>query len=81
MLVISLSVFKVILCNVIATNGIEIGHIEKQVLSLSQNNQLLKEEIAKDTSLSQISPKAIDLGFNNSGSITSLSLDIPIALR
>lgn len=80
-LVVTFSIAKIIVVNLVATNGIEINQIEKQTNSIEQENKMLNGEIARLSSLRRIADEAIKLGFSNTGTVASLSQPAPLALR
>ena len=76
-----LSVAKIIMANLVATNGIEINQIEKQITGIDRENKSLNEEITKLSSIKRISEEAVRLGFASSSTVASLSQQTPLALR
>lgn len=76
-----LSFLKVILSNALATNGTIISRINEKIATTNGENQKLKEEIAQLGSLKRISQEAIKSGFVSNGTVVSVSMEIPIALR
>lgn len=64
----------------LATAGEVVKKLESEAKKLSQDNTLLKEEISKMGSLSQISSEAAKLGLGRSSQVLHLTPQIPVAL-
>jgi len=80
-LVFSLAIAKIFVANRLSTAGIRIEGIEQKTAILNDENNRLRGEITRLSSLSYISSQATKIGFKNNGSVASLTFDIPIALR
>lgn len=60
---------QLIFSNKLATDGKKLAEIEAEVQRLEQNNNILKTEIAKESSFATISKKAYELGFKKPSKI------------
>lgn len=63
----------------LATSGAEIANLEKKEVELSQENNLLREQLSKTTSLNEIAQKADEMGFAKPARIVYLSGEEPVA--
>ncbi len=57
---------QLVLANNLATDGQKVSQIEDQINHLEQENTTLRAGIAQESSLSYLSQKAKDLGFDTS---------------
>ncbi|MBI2594619.1 hypothetical protein HYW39_02925 [Candidatus Curtissbacteria bacterium] len=60
---------QLIFANKLATDGQKLAEIEAEIRHLEQNNNILKTEIAKESSFVTISRKAYELGFGKPSKI------------
>jgi len=81
LLVLTLSVGKIIMANVLATSGNQLGKLEAEIVQLKKENQKIKEELAVLSSLSRISSEAEKLGFEETEFIVFVKEEVPVALR
>jgi len=65
-LVISLFFTQLVFANGLATSGLKLVQIENDINRLDAENRILRNEIAKESSLVALSQKADDLGFKKS---------------
>ena len=80
-LVVCLLLFaQVIVSNRLATTGYQMNEIETDIEATSENNELLKEQIASASALTTIQIKAEKLGFNRPVRPTFLDHTLPVAL-
>jgi len=80
MIVIGLLLLQVVVSNRLANYGTHITQIETDITQLTQENQLLSEQIASESALMAISTKANTLGFTKTTTPVFLS-DLPVALN
>lgn len=80
-IVLMLATFKIVLANGLAVAGEKTNSIENQISQTNQENDELKGEVSRLSSLYRISSDAKNLGFVESGSVASLTFEMPIALR
>lgn len=75
-----LLLLQVIVSNTLATAGMEMSEIEKDISKFSYENGLLEEKIASASSLMTLSTKAKEIGFTKTASPIFLARDLPVAL-
>lgn len=80
-LVFILTIAKLLLANVLATTGNEVGKLEAEALTLKEERQLLEEELSKLKTLSKIAQEAEKLGFKKANSVVFLQEQVSVALR
>lgn len=80
-LVLVLAVAKIIVANVLATTGSQLGTLEGRIVALKAENQTLEEELVELSSLSRIVRKAEALGFKKANLVVFLKEEVPVALR
>ena len=77
----ALSIFKAVAYNRLSTSGLFVGKIEEKIEFYKTQNTILSEKLLRDSSLSNISIKAKELGFvkdnsNSAMTFTSRSLAV-----
>lgn len=76
-----LAFVKLLLANVLSLSGLRVAKLEEQVSSFEKENNLIKEEIVKLSSLSRISQEAVNLGLEKPTLVVNLTSGVPVALR
>ena len=80
-LVIALSMIKAIAYNRLSTSGVFVGKVEGEINSLKTQNAILSEEFLAESSLTNISSKAAELGFVEDDSLMVLGSSRPLAVK
>ncbi len=80
-IIVALTIVQVVISNSLATAGIELSSLDKQIKSLKVKNALLREEYLVASSLHSIASRASELGFIEEKSRVFLSNQIPIAIN
>lgn len=78
--VIGLALVRVMMSNMLSTNGAELSKLQAEVVTYKRENALLKERVLAASSLTTIAKKAEEQGYIVS-SQTSLSNQLPLALK
>lgn len=76
-----LAFVKLLLANVLSLSGLRVAKLEERVSSLGEENNLIREEIVKLSSLSRISQEAVNLGLEKPTLVVNLTSGVPVALR
>lgn len=76
-----LAFVKLLLANMLSLSGLRVAKLEERVSSLGEENNLIKEEIVKLSSLSRISQEAVNLGLEKPTLVVNLTSGVPVALR
>lgn len=79
-IVIVLAVVRVMMSNMLSTNGAELSKLQAEVVTYKRENALLGERVLAAQSLTAIAKKAEEQGYIVS-SQTSLSNQLPLALK
>lgn len=75
-----LSLFQIIVSNVVSTTGLELGKLDDKIKLYKKTNEVLKEEYLIVASYTNISQNATTIGFIESKSQISLN-NLPIAFN
>lgn len=70
--------FELVLTNLKAGGGVEMGEIEAQIIEIKRQNLILKEQIDKSSSLTQIATRVEELGLIKPELV--LYIDVPAAV-
>jgi len=81
LLVFVLALAKIIVANVLATTGSQLGALEGRIVALKAENQTLEEDLVGLSSLSRIVRGAEQLGFKKANLVVFLKEEVPVALR
>lgn len=79
--VLLLAFFKLIFSNTFSVTGLELSKLREETVSLSCQNDILKEEISRFASLSRIWVEAANLGFGKPSLVLNLTSELPVALK
>jgi cell division protein FtsL len=79
--IVVLLLLQVIVSNQLATKGLEIADIEKNIGDLRETNTRLSQEVASSSALLAISEKAHELGFTTKLKPVYFHKDQPVALE
>lgn len=71
---------QVVVSNRLATAGYEISQIDTEIETTTEQNELLKEQIASASALTTLKSEAEKLGFNKSVTPAFLKPALPVAL-
>lgn len=77
----SLAVVKVIFASLFSTSGVELSMVNQEIIDFQNKNQRLEEEVSQKASLTNLLPKAVELGFAEKGKIVYLTTQASVALR
>jgi len=80
-LVIILSVVRIFVSNRIATSGTVLGKVQEQISYYKLENAVLSERLYLESSLTNISSKARELGYTDKKTGFVLSGQLPVALK
>lgn len=80
-LVISLSVAKAMLHNMLSTSGVLVSKVESEINFYKTQNAILSEAFLKSSSLANIALKAQDSGFTSENNLMVLKTSRPLAIR
>lgn len=80
-IILVLSVVQVSLVNGMATSGVELANLHKEVKVYKLQNELLKEEYLSASSFTNIEEKAKVIGFVETKSQVNLAAPLPLARR
>lgn len=80
-LIIILTVVQLLVSNKLATSGVILSSLRQEVLEKKQENEILKTEIAKASSLVNIASQAASLGFVKNNNPLAISTSQTFALR
>lgn len=79
--VISLSITKAILHNMLSTSGVFVSKVEQEINFYKTQNAILSEELLTASSLTNINEKALAVGFTNENTLMTLKASRPLAIR
>lgn len=80
-LVLVLSLGKLIVANILATTGGQLGRMESEAVSLKAENQEIEGKLIELSTLSRIASEAEKLGFKKASFVVFLREEVPVALR
>lgn len=70
-IVVSLFFAQLVFANNLAVDGQKLSEIEDQIAKLEEDNTTLRAEIAKESSLSTLSQRAREMGFEKPSKLTT----------
>ncbi len=70
---------QLMMSNILAVRGNELSGLEKQAAALSRNNQTIKQEMSRHSSLTNIASMAESLGMVKPESLLYIDITAPIA--
>jgi len=80
-IVVVLSIVRIYISNNVATSGVILGTIQEQIESYKLENSVISEKLFSLSSLTNISQKAYDLGYEEQNSELVLSQKLPVAIK
>lgn len=80
-LVITLSVVKAVLSNMLSTSGVFVSKVEKEIGNYKKQNTVLSENYLAASSLVSIAQKAKETGFTSENTPMILKVSRPLAAR
>ena len=80
-LIIALSIVKAALYNRLSTSGVFVSRVEEEINSYKTQNAILSEKLLILSSLTNISEKAVKLGFVRDNSLMVLKTSRSLAVR
>jgi len=80
-IILILSVVKIFVSNRIATSGVFLGKIEEEINSYKTQNAQLSEKIYTLSSLTNVSQKALQLGYIDQKTDFVLNTQVPVAFK
>ncbi len=80
-LIVILTIVQVIVSNSLSTTGVRLGKMQDEIARLKNQNQVLKEKLLSESSLTALSVEATKLGYIPSKSQVVISQTLPIALK
>lgn len=72
---------QIVISNAVSATGDQLQHLEQRYLTLRQQNEQLKQEIALSTSLNIMEQKAKLLGFIKNDSVIYLQNSVNVAMN
>lgn len=76
-----LIVIQAIVANSVSTVGVDVSSMQTEILAYKKENAILKEKLLTASSLTGISEKMDDQGYETASSQLSLSQSLPLARR
>ncbi len=80
-LIVTLSMAKAVLHNMLSTSGIFVSKVEKEMNFYKTQNAILSEELLTASSLTNITQKAQESGFTAENTLMALKTSRPLAVR
>lgn len=68
-----LSIVHVVVSNMLSTSGVELDSLQLDLVKYKKENILLREEVLKNTSLTNIASSAARMGFIDAKSVINLA--------
>lgn len=80
-LVVTLSIAKAVLYNMLSTSGIFVSKVEREMNFYKTQNAILSEELLTASSLTNITQKAQESGFTSENTSMILKISTSLAVR
>jgi hypothetical protein len=81
LIIVVLFIVRIYISNNVATSGVVLGTIQVQIENYKLENSVISEKLFSLSSLTNISQKAYDLGYEEQKSELVLTRNLPVAIK